>query len=188
MLSSINYSTWLPKQLMGLSELHVSPCLGGEAHAQYSPQGDEVKFSLGSPYPPSSRIHAMSTYMTCTWGSWGCAFKAQKKEDPKRTRDLKVCQSIWKDRSNKDKSWFLGRGRGEQLFNFQSPAVHWIARTSSLNCLSCRNPYQTPHSLNRSPLFTEKPFFSLKSASSASPSQKSAPKGSCTARREQIVW
>ena len=39
-----------------------------------------------------------------------------------------------------------------------------MARTSSLNCLSCRSPYQTPHSLNASPLFTEKPFFSLKSA------------------------
>ena len=35
-------------------------------------------------------------------------------------------------------------GFGQQLFNFRSPAVHWMARTSSLNCLSCRNPYQTP--------------------------------------------
>ena len=42
-------------------------------------------------------------------------------------------------------SRFSGRGWGQQLFSFQSPAVHWIARTSSLNCLSCRNPYQTPH-------------------------------------------
>ena len=72
------------------------------------------------------------------------------------------------------KSWFLGRGWGQQLFSFQSPAVHWIAQTSSLNCLSCRNPYQTPHSLNclppfslKSPFFTEKCFV-------ASPSQKSA--------------
>ena len=63
------------------------------------------------------------------------------------------------------KSWFLGRGWGQQLFSFQSPAVHWMARTSSLNCLSCRKPYQTPHSVNCLPLFTEKPFFSLKSAS-----------------------
>ena len=61
--------------------------------------------------------------------------------------------------------WFSGRGR---------PAVHWIARTSSLDCLSCRNPYQTPHSLNclppfhwKTPFFTEKCFV-------ASPSQKSA--------------
>ena len=41
-----------------------------------------------------------------------------------------------------------------------------MARTSSLNCLSCRNPFQTPHSLNCLPPSTEKPFFSLKSASS----------------------
>ena len=37
---------------------------------------------------------------------------------------------------------------------------------SSLNCLYCRNPYQTPYSLNCLPPFTEHPFFSLKSASS----------------------
>ena len=30
--------------------------------------------------------------------------------------------------------------------------------------LSYRNPYQTPHSLNCLPLFTEKPFFTRKSA------------------------
>ena len=30
-----------------------------------------------------------------------------------------------------------------------------MAQTSSLNCLSCRHSYQTPHSLNASPLFTE---------------------------------
>ena len=41
-----------------------------------------------------------------------------------------------------------------------------MARTSSLNCLSCKNPYQTPDSLTCLPLFTENPFFSLKSASS----------------------
>ena len=29
------------------------------------------------------------------------------------------------------------------FFSFHMPAVHWMARTSSLNCLSCRNPYQT---------------------------------------------
>ena len=39
-----------------------------------------------------------------------------------------------------------------------------MARTSSLNCLSCRNPYQTPHSLNCLPPFHCKPLFSLKSA------------------------
>ena len=66
------------------------------------------------------------------------------------------------------KSWFSGRGWGQQLFTFQSPAVNWIARTSSLNCLSCRNPYQTPHSLKCLPPFHWKPFSSLKSASSHS--------------------
>ena len=61
------------------------------------------------------------------------------------------------------KSWFSGRGWGQQLFSFQSPAVHRIARTSSLNCLSCRNPYQTPHSLNCLPPFHWKaPFLHWK--------------------------
>ena len=65
------------------------------------------------------------------------------------------------------KSGFSGRGWGQQLFSFQSPAVQWMARTSSLNSLSCRNPYQTPHSLNCLPPFSLKtPFLSLKSASS----------------------
>ena len=64
------------------------------------------------------------------------------------------------------KSWFSGRGWGQQLFSFQSPAVQWMARTSSLNCLSCRNPYQAPDSLNCLPPFHWKPLFSLKSASS----------------------
>ena len=39
-----------------------------------------------------------------------------------------------------------------------------MARTSSLNYLSCRNLFQTPHSLDRPPLFTKNAFFSLKSA------------------------
>ena len=68
--------------------------------------------------------------------------------------------------STKTKSWFSGRGWGQQLFSFQSPAVQWMARTSSLNCLSCRNPYQTPDSLNCLPPFHWKALFSLKSASS----------------------
>ena len=35
-----------------------------------------------------------------------------------------------------------------------------MALTSSLNCLSCRNPYQAPHSLMPTPFSsTEKPFF-----------------------------
>ena len=50
-----------------------------------------------------------------------------------------------------------------------------MARTSSLNCLSCRNPYQTPHSLNPSPLFTENPFLFTKKCFVGSPAQKSAP-------------
>ena len=50
-------------------------------------------------------------------------------------------------------------------FQFQSPAVQWMARASSLNCLSCRNPYQTPDSLNCLPPFHWKPLFSLNSAS-----------------------
>ena len=74
-----------------------------------------------------------------------------------------------------NRSWFLGSGFGQQLFNFRSPAVHWMARTSSLNCLSCRNPYQTPLSLNPSPLFTEKPFFFTEKCFVGSPAQKSAP-------------
>ena len=66
----------------------------------------------------------------------------------------------------KIESWFSGRGWGQQLFSFQSPVVHWMARTSSLNCLYCRNPYQPPIHWIAAPLFTENPFFSRKSASS----------------------
>ena len=80
------------------------------------------------------------------------------------------------------RSWFLGSGFGQQLFNFRSPAVHWMARTSSLNCLSCRNPYQTPLSLNPSPLFTEKPIFVTEKCFVGSPAQKSAPKISWLSR------
>ena len=69
------------------------------------------------------------------------------------------------------KSWFSGRGWGQQLFSFQSPAVQWIARTSSLNCLSCRNPYQTPHSLNCLPPFHWNPLFFTEKCFVASPSQ-----------------
>ena len=49
-----------------------------------------------------------------------------------------------------------------------------MARTSSLNCLSCRNPYQTPHSLHPSPPFTENPFFFTEKCFVGSPAQKSA--------------
>ena len=43
--------------------------------------------------------------------------------------------------------------RTATFLSFQSPAVQWMAPTSSLNCLSCRYPYQTPHSLNYLPPF-----------------------------------
>ena len=71
-------------------------------------------------------------------------------------------------------SWFSGRGWGQQLLTFQSPAVHWMARASSLNCLSCRNPYQTPHSLNCLPPLHWKPLFFTEKCFVASPPQKSA--------------
>ena len=48
-----------------------------------------------------------------------------------------------------------------------------MAWTSSLNYLYCRDPYQTPHSLNASPLFTEEPVLFTKKCFVASPSQKS---------------
>ena len=72
---------------------------------------------------------------------------------------VKNCQETVTVGSQFFKSWFSGRGWGQQLFGFQSPAVHWIARTSSLNCFSCRNPYQT-HSLNCLPPFHWKALFS----------------------------
>ena len=59
-----------------------------------------------------------------------------------------------------------------------------MARTSSLKCLSCRNPYKTPHSLNPSPLFTETPFFCTEECCVASTSQKSAP----TRIVQKIYW
>ena len=62
----------------------------------------------------------------------------------------------------------------EQLFSFQSPAVQWMARTSSLNCLSCRNPYQTLDSLNCLPPFHWKTLFFTEKCFVASPSQKLA--------------
>ena len=67
---------------------------------------------------------------------------------------------------NIGKSWFSGRGWGQQLFNFrvrrftESPGpLHWIAFPLEI---------LTKPSIHwiASPLFTEKPFFPLKSASS----------------------
>ena len=48
------------------------------------------------------------------------------------------------------------------------------ARASSPNCLSCRNPYQTPHSLNCLPPYHWKALFLTEKCFVASPSQKSA--------------
>ena len=50
-----------------------------------------------------------------------------------------------------------------------------MARTSSLNRLSCRNPYQTPNSLNCLPPFHWKTLFFTEKHFVESPSQKSAP-------------
>ena len=49
-----------------------------------------------------------------------------------------------------------------------------MTRTSALNCLSCRHPYQTPDSLNCLPLFTgqKKTLFHRKKCFVASPSTK----------------
>ena len=68
--------------------------------------------------------------------------------------------------------WFWGRGWGQQHFSFQSAAVQWMARAPSLNCLSCRNPYQTPHSLNCLPPSRWKKLFLTQECFVASPSQK----------------
>ena len=57
---------------------------------------------------------------------------------------------------------FSGRGWGQELFNFQSPAVQWMARTSSLNCLSCRSPYKPLINWIASPLSLNPPFFHWK--------------------------
>ena len=73
------------------------------------------------------------------------------------------------------KSWFSGRGWRQQLFRFQSLAVHWMARTSSLNCLPCRNPYQTLIHWIASPFSLKDPFFFTEKCFMAPPSQKSAP-------------
>ena len=94
--------------------------------------------------------------------------------EKERERSL-TCRKTLTASLSKHKSWFPGRGWGQQLFSFQSPAVQWMARTSSLNCLSCRNPYQTPDSLNCLPPFHRKPlFFCTEKCFVASPSQKSA--------------
>ena len=82
------------------------------------------------------------------------------------------CQRRCDGRHNK--SWFLGKGWGKQFFSFQSPAVQWMARTSSLNRLSCKYPYQTPHSLNCLPPLPWKTLFFTENCFVAPPSQKLA--------------
>ena len=41
----------------------------------------------------------------------------------------------------------FGKGMSTEKFNSQSPAIHRMAETSSLNCLACRVPYQCLRSL-----------------------------------------
>ena len=91
-------------------------------------------------------------------------------------RKRKSCQKRYENQkiSRKIGTDFREGGEEQQLFNFQTPAVQWRARTSSLNCLSCRNPYQTPHSLNCLPPFHWKPLSFTEKCFVASPSQKLA--------------
>ena len=55
-----------------------------------------------------------------------------------------IFKVIWNNLQNKGRMtifrlfFFSGRGWGQQLFSSHSPAVHWIAQTSSLNCHCCR--------------------------------------------------
>ena len=39
--------------------------------------------------------------------------------------------------------WRFGKGMSAEDFSFWSPAVHWMAGTSSANCLSCKNTLPT---------------------------------------------
>ena len=59
--------------------------------------------------------------------------------------------------------------------NSQSPASHWMAKTSSLNCLSCRIPYQSLHALNAFPWFSERALLFSDFCFVASPSLNSVP-------------
>ena len=86
--------------------------------------------------------------------------KGGSKEGSGSTRCHMLRIPPWRVVSVQSQSWFSGRGWGQQLFSFQSPAVHWMARISSLNCLSCGNPYTKPfiHWI-ASPLSLKTPFF-----------------------------
>ena len=105
--------------------------------------------------------------------SRGLRFDDHESEMPDADFREAMARSLHETR-HVNKSWFSGRGWGQQLFSFQSPAVHWIARTSSLNCLSCRNPYQAPNSLNCLPPFHWKALFFTEKRFVASPCQNSA--------------
>ena len=63
-------------------------------------------------------------------------------------------------------SWFLARGWGQQLLSFRSPAVHWMARTSSLNCLSVEILTKPLIHWMPPPFSLKNPFFTEKSTSS----------------------
>ena len=67
---------------------------------------------------------------------------------------LKMESPKWISRYSPD--WQQPRFGATAKVNSQSPAIHWMAKTFSLNCLSCRIPCQNLHSLNVSPWFSEK--------------------------------
>ena len=68
----------------------------------------------------------------------------------------------------------LGRGWAQKISMLRLKAIHWMAGTSSVNCLSCRIPYQCLHSLNACTPFSEKALFFTDFCFVASPSQKSS--------------
>ena len=77
-----------------------------------------------------------------------------------------------------------GEGMSAATFNFQSPAVHWMAPTPSLNWFSCNKiPYQSLHSLNALPSFSEKALLFTDFCFVASPSPNSVPRLSGMFRR-----
>ena len=104
---------------------------------------------------------------------WGALIPRPPPQNPLQDH-LRALPSLYGSVLGVHQSWFSGRGWGQQLFTFQSPAVQWMARTSSLNCLSCRNSYQTPDSLNCLPPFHWKPLLFTEKRFVASPAQKSA--------------
>ena len=136
--------------------------IGWEDLAEFSPRSSVrakklTEFGVWN-RTPRNRIRPVS------WKIFGCAPKERRRRHAEK-------------RLSKSKCWFSGRGgmRTAKLFSFQSPAVQWMARTSSLNCRpSCRNLYQTPDSLNCLPPFHWKPLFFTEKCFVASPSPKSA--------------